>query len=181
MPSLVSPHDSLILDACCAINLFATDQAGPILRTVGCPIVVARYVAERELLSLAALPLTGNETLDKRLARHATAIIDLQEEEEEQFFALAAQMDDGEAITAAIAISRRWAIATDERKVGLILSRTAPTIHVVTTPELVKHWAEQSAVDGILLHSVLADIEDKARFRPWRTHPLYEWWRSYVR
>jgi hypothetical protein len=177
----VSSYDSLILDACCAINLFATNHAGPILRSVGCPIVVARYVAEREMLSLAALPLSGDETLDERLARHATAIIDLQEEEEEHFFALAAQMDDGEAITAAIAISRHWAIATDERKVGLILNRIAPTIRVVTTPELVKHWAEQSAVDGILLHSVLADIEAKARFYPWKAHPLYEWWRSSVR
>lgn len=49
MTNLVSPHEALILDACCAINLFATDQSGAILRSIGCPVVVARFVVERKL------------------------------------------------------------------------------------------------------------------------------------
>lgn len=180
MTNLVSPHEALILDACCAINLFATDHGGDILRSIGCPIVVARFVAERELLSLAALSLSGNQSMEDQLARHTAAIIELEEAEEELFFSLAAQMDDGEAITAAVAISRHWAIATDERKVGAILNRVAPALRVMTTPELVKHWAETSAIDVFTLRGVLAGIESKARFRPWRAHPLHDWWRSSV-
>lgn len=181
MSELVSPHDHLILDACCAINLFATEHAGPILRSVGCPIAIARYVVERELLSLAALLTEGNETLEEKLTRNETTIVALQDEEEELFLSLAAQVDDGEAITAAIAIARHWAIATDERKTGAVLGRIAPTIHVVTTPELVKNWAEGAKIDGLTLRDVLAAIESKAHFHPWRSHSLYEWWRSSVR
>ena len=177
---LVSPHDHLILDACCAINLFATDHADAILRSVGRPIAIARYVVERELLSLAALAALRNETLEERLTRNETMIVALQDEEEELFLTLAAQVDDGEAITAAIAISRRWAIATDERKTSAVLNRIAPSIRVVTTPELVKHWAEEAEIDGATLRDVLATIETTAHFHPWRSHPLYNWWRSSV-
>jgi hypothetical protein len=166
----------LILDACCAINLFATDHADAILRSVGCPIAIARYVVERELLSLAALAALGNETLEERLTRNETMIVALQDEEEDLFLALAAQVDDGEAITAAIVISRQWTIATDERKMHTVLSRIAPTIRVVTTPEIVKHWAEKTQCDRETLRNVLTTIETAAHFQPWRSHPLHDWW-----
>ena len=54
-----------------------------------------------------------------------------------------------------------------------MLAKAGAVIRVVTTPELVKHWAEHVQADKILLCSVLAGIEAKARFRSWGSHPLY--------
>lgn len=171
-------HDCLLLDACCAINLFATPYAGEILATFPQPIAIAQFVIERELLSLAALLSSDTSSLSEQLAKAGITIVTLQEAEEEQFLVFASQLDDGEVITAAIAMSRNWTIATDDRRVPSVLAKAGSVMRVVTTPELVKHWAEHTQADGVLLRSVLAGIEAKARFHPWRTHPLYAWWQA---
>lgn len=173
-------HDYLLLDACCAINLFATPYAGEILAAYAQPIAIAQFVVEHELLYLAAGLTSENSSLVEILAEIGIVTVAMQEDEEEQFLALASQLDDGEAISAAIAMERGWAIATDDRRVPTVLAKAGAAMRVVTTPELVKHWAEHAQVDRLTLRSVLADIEAKARFRPWRTNPLYAWWQASI-
>lgn len=176
----VLPHGGLILDACCAINLFATPYAGNILAAIRQPVAIAQFVVEKELLHLAALLSPDADDLAERLEQCGVVTVPLQEEEEALFLALAAQLDDGEAMSAAIAIARNWTIAADDRRVVTVLGRVGAMVGMVTTPKLIKLWAEQSAIDGFILRSVLTDIKSKARFRPWRSHPLYTWWHSSV-
>ena len=176
-----SRHDCLLLDACCAINLFATPYAGEILAAYAQPIAIVQFVVEHEMLNLAAGLPSEMSSLDKHLAALGIVTVAMQEEEEEQFLALASQLDDGEAISAAIAMTRGWAIATDDRRVPTVLAKAGAAMRVVTTPELVELWAEHAQVDRLTLRSVLADIEAKARFCPWRTHPLYAWWQAAIR
>jgi len=173
-------HDYLLLDACCTINLFATLYAGEILAAYAQPIAIAQFVVERELLSLAAPLSSDTSSLSELLAKAGVTMVTLQEAEEEQFLVLASQLDDGEAITAAIAVTRGWTIATDDRRVPTVLAKAGAATRIITTPELVKHWAEHAHVDRLTLRSVLVDIEAKARFRPWRTHPLYAWWQASI-
>lgn len=42
-------HDSLILDACCVINLIVYGQVESILRSIPPQVAVAAYVAEKEV------------------------------------------------------------------------------------------------------------------------------------
>lgn len=137
-------------------------------------------MVEHELLYLAAGLTSENSSLVEILAETGVVTVAMQEDEEEQFLALASQLDDGEAISAAIAMERSWAIATDDRRVPTVLAKAGAAMRVVTTPELVKHWAEHAQVDSLMLRSVLAEIETKARFRPWRSYPLYTWWQTSV-
>lgn len=174
-------HDCLLLDACCAINLFATSYAGEILVAFAQPIAIAQFVVERELLDLAAVLPSDKSSVSEHLAKIGIVTVAMLEEDEEQFLVLASQLDDGEAITAAIAMTRGWAIATDDRRVPSVLAKAGVVMRVVTTPELVKHWVEHTQIDRLLLRSVLGDIETKARFRPWRSHPLYTWWQASIR
>ena len=106
-------HDCLLLNARCAINFSATSYAGEILATFPQPIAIAQFVVERELLSLAALSLSDTTSLTEQLAEGGITIVALQEAEEEQFLVFASQLDDGEAITVVIAMTRNWTIATD--------------------------------------------------------------------
>ena len=43
-------HDTLIIDASCLINLYASNQLASILRSIPKTVAVAAYVADREAL-----------------------------------------------------------------------------------------------------------------------------------
>ena len=64
------------------------------------------------------------------------------EEEERTFVDLAALMDDGEAVTGAIALHRGYAVATDDRKARRILAERPRSITLVSTLDLLKLWDE---------------------------------------
>ncbi len=79
-----------------------------------------------------------------------------------------------EEAASAIGVARTTAFAQPIAIAQFVVERE------VTTPELVKQWAEHAHIDRLLLRSVLTDIETKARFRPGRPHPLYAWWQASV-
>ena len=86
----------------------------------------------------------------------------------------ASQIDDGEAMALAIAKSRRWTVATDDRKA--IRLATEHAITVVTTPDLMKSWADNVRPTEMELQQIILRIESQATFFPASRHHLYEWW-----
>jgi predicted nucleic acid-binding protein len=90
------------------------------------------------------------------------------------FVELARQLDDGEAMALAIAKTRGWPLATDDRKAARVA--TGHGVCVITTPELVKRIAESARLDGLRLSVCLQRIEDLACFWPHANHPLRKWW-----
>ena len=62
------------------------------------------------------------------------------EAEIELYFELATSLDDGEAMALAIAKTRQWILATDDRKATTIAEKMK--VKLVSTPELVKNWSE---------------------------------------
>ena len=91
---------------------------------------------------------------------------------------LAAVLDDGEAVTGAIAVHRNWAIATDDKAAIRVFNQMAPQLQIITTPELIKYWAEKCQPSAQTIHNCLQNIEVGARYRPGRQHPLYTWWQD---
>ena len=89
---------------------------------------------DEEILSINLRPLVAQGLI--------RAVSPDSETEENSFVNFAAELDDGEAVTGAIAMHRNWGIATDDRKARRVFARTNPHVQLLSTPELIKHWAD---------------------------------------
>ena len=96
--------------------------------------------------------------------------------EEATFVALAAIIDDGEAVTAALAVHRGCAVATDDRKARRVLSERAPTVPLVSTLDLVSQWAEMMSIPFVEVRAALERMRSGASYVPGRRDPRYMWW-----
>lgn len=170
------------LDACSLLNLIASRRFADIAQTISARFIAARDAAgeigyvrrggtgaeadEREPIDLQALVAAGYLTiLDLRAPAELAA-----------FVAFAVDIDDGEAATGALAVSRQATVVTDDRKARRVFSALNPPLTVRTTSELVKAWADHVEISAEDLSRVLRDIETRARFRPGPSDPLAGWW-----
>lgn len=94
------------------------------------------------------------------------------------FVRLAIDLDDGEAMALAIAESRGFALATDDRKAMLVAQRRQ--VRILTTADILKEWAEAASVDAPELAAALQRVETLARFTPPQGYPLHDWWQAAV-
>ena len=178
---------SLLLDANCLLNLYATDRLREITIELPYRFWAAAYVIEQEALFIRRPGLTEDKD-----AREAVDLTPLLEEgqiqpmflehpaEETTFVDLAAHLDDGEAITGALALHRDCSIATDDRKARRVLRQYAPSVALLSTLELLKLWAEEAQVPGDELGTAMAKMRSGASNVPGAREPLYPWWRSIV-
>ena len=114
-------HDCIILDACCIINLYACRQMRAILETIPKNLSVAAYVKDQEVLNIYSGPIDNVEAsselieLQPFIDDNLLLLVDIETEDEANtYINFAERLDDGEAITGAIAVNRNWAIATDD-------------------------------------------------------------------
>ena len=92
--------------------------------------------------------------------------------------ALAADLDDGEAMTGAIAANRGFAVAIDDRKARRVLGRKDSGLRLVSTLELVHRWS--MGVSEEETNRALQAMRYGARYVPGNRDPLYDWWRNAV-
>ena len=173
-----------VIDACCLIDLLASGYAEVILSTAGyvwhLPAAVQRevqYVRRHDptqcgrWLAVAAdlSPLVSAGVL------HAC-----QPENDDELALLtryaAIFRSDGEAMCMALAESRGWVVATDDRKAIRIGQGAGLTM--ISCPELVKIWADTARPTDVVLRTVLRDIQLLAQFTPNPSMPQYAWWMS---
>ena len=170
-----------IVDACCLINLYAAGNTLRILTVFGGELHV------HELVKNEALGIRKPD--DEEPERLVPGTIDLTEaleagllrecrlegpSEAEDFVRFASVLDDGEAACLAIAKSRGWSVATDDRKA--IRVATEAEVATITTPELVRCWVDATKPADDEIADALRRIERLARFRPRRASPWFEWW-----
>jgi hypothetical protein len=124
---------------------------------------------EREMIDLEPL-------LESRLL----TAVDLENDVEKMIFAqlVAERLDDGEAMTVAIAAHRKWAIATDDHRATKLCRENFKGIQLISTPELIDHWATAMNPTADELSQTLIAIEQRANFLIGRSHSLYEWWET---
>ena len=97
-------------------------------------------------------------------------------DEEEIYVEQSMVMDDGEAMSVAIATCRDFELAIDDRKAVNHAKRKFPHLHFWGTPEILKHWIEISDVSAADLKKAILMIESRARYFPGRGHALAAWW-----
>ena len=178
------------VDACCLINLLA---GGRILCPASDPSVAAGNLALGLALHVPTQVIEESLYLLKPDDEHPGKLVktpvDLAPyvrtglldpchtetpEEIDLFVHLARTLDDGEAACLAIAKIRGWMLATDDRPAGKLAKRLG--VEVITTPGLVRLWAERTGATREQLAAVLRSIQTLARFIPRHDSPGHAWW-----
>jgi hypothetical protein len=180
-------HKCIILDACCIINLYASRQFGNILEAIPASVAVATCIQEKEALKIYGGPaedvMQKEEQIDLLLYidRSLLHLVSPESEAENVTYVnFAASLDDGEAITGAIAVHRNWAIGSDDRRAISLFAKEAPQLQRISTLELMKHWVESTGLPADVVRSVLRNVRFRAKYEPHSRHPLYHWWRTYM-
>ncbi len=179
-------HECVILDACCVVNLYASRHFGRILETIPASVAVATYVRNKEARKIYGGPdehvMQREEQIDLQpfIDRGLLTLVSPESEAENVTYVnFAAALDDGEAITGAIAVHRHWAIGTDDRRALAFFAKAAPQLQRLSTLELMKHWVDTSDLPADVVGTALRNVRLRARYEPHAKHPLYEWWRTY--
>ena len=97
------------------------------------------------------------------------------------FVDLAASIDDGEAVTGALAFHRGCSLATDDRKARRVLGERFPTVPLLSTLELLELWAQDGPVSDVEMQAAMTSIRTGASYVPGPRDPLYAWWRNIMR
>lgn len=178
-------HDTLILDATCVINLYASGHIEEILGTIPRTVTVAAYVYSKEALWVYGNlhrqgqrePIMLQPLIDSGLIK----VVTIETEAEAETLAVLSMKirGQGEASTGAIAINRNWAIATDDGKARRLFQGMAGHLQLIYTLELLTHWVDVSNPPVAVINKALQSIRHRAAYAPQQNHPLYEWWRSF--
>jgi hypothetical protein len=169
--------DVLLLDACVALNLIASQVSLAELGDAAGVRFVMTAVAAAETLYLApeepggAVEMISLETL---VAADMLHIAELMVEELASFVQFARIVDDGEASTLAAAIHRNLPVATDDRR-GQRLAQEL-NVPVKTTAALMRAWATVGSAEPPAVTEALQAIRRRAHFFPARDDPDHAWW-----
>lgn len=172
----------LALDACCLLNLVA---AGKILHEnstkLGFSVFVPKVVAMESIYilqpdddqtgQLVRKEVDMNNYVDRKLVSYCDVEGSYEAELYVQF---AVQIDDGEAACLAIAKSRSWIMATDDRVARRIA--TEHTVKVLGTLEIVRTWAESNSVSDSEIALAIGNIQRFAKYAPRANVTDADWW-----
>ena len=170
----------VLFDSSVLINILATGRQQEILAMFqGGAGVCAAVAAETQFLR-GEQP-TGPKTrvsLDPLLERRLLRQHELRDDEERALYVeLAADLDDGEAMTLAIAHQRGAAVATDDRKARRIANqRFGANFPLLRTTGIMHDWVRLEMLEREAVRAVLGRIQTVAQFRPPNDDPLREWW-----
>ena len=173
--------DDVVVDACCLLNLCAAGELRKRLSWVGGKWYVPTAVFAESLYlhieqadgTIDRSPLDLQSFVDDGVLLSCTAEAG---EELELYVDLATRLDDGEAMALAIAKSRKWTFSTDDRKAKRVANELS--VVVLTTPEIMKRWADSATPSAEELRETLRRIELQASFWPATNDPLQAWWRG---
>jgi hypothetical protein len=157
-----------------------------ILEIIPKEISVAAYVRDHEALRIYSGPIENVKesieqiNLEPFIKRGLLLIADIENEAEANVYInLAARLDDGEAVTGAIALNRDWALATDDAATRRLFQSEAPDVRLLSALELVKYWVDACKPDESIIRTALLNIRMRGRYEPPRNHHLIDWWRKY--
>ena len=85
-------------------------------------------------------------------------------------------VSDGEAEALALAASRAYLLATDDRKARRLAAEQVPPTRLTGTLEVIQEWQRTAGPTEAEVASALRLILERATYRPRKTDPLYGWW-----
>ena len=170
-----------VIDTCVLINLLATDRVGEIVQIISPCRLVCPGVSSESLYLRSTEPDGPPQAVDLGPLFHqnvfALCLLD-GDAEEGLYVGYSLELDDGEAMSLAIAHSRNIALATDDHKARRLAAENAPGISLVSTPQIIRAWAADR--DFADVASVVRAIHSRARFCPSDHDPFLEWWNTHL-
>jgi len=176
---LAISRPNVLLDTCVLLNLLATGEVESILSALNRRWLVCAAV-ERESLYLRTddpnNPLQP-VSLEPLLTAKLLEICDVEGTSEAQLYVnYSARLDDGEAMSVALAIARGYFLATDERKARRLFLESGAAAQLSCTSNIIREWTEIEKISRARAKIVLFEIARKARFSPSPTDENFEWW-----
>jgi hypothetical protein len=169
--------DPLLLDACVVINLRAGGILPDVARALNLRLQLVEQVAAESLYLQD--PDGHREAIDVaelERERHVEVFGLTGVDELGTFLSFVPRLGDGEAATLAAATHRRLRVATDDRLALRTAEEQQPPIATITTPELVRRWADRAAVPSQRIQEVLRAIRDRASFVAPTSDAQHCWW-----
>lgn len=170
----------IILDACVLLNLLATGILEEILSLVAQRSMICLLVKDESLYLRNEVDVSENEAVEliQLVQNGILNICDFESDVEQELFVnFAVRLDDGEAMSLALALSRNWHLATDDKKARKVFIENNPDNQfLISTSDLIKEWAISTSADNIEVKNVLVRVERKARFRPPNSDVNLQWW-----
>lgn len=168
----------LLCDTSVLLNLLAADCLSCLAAATGWQLAICPAVRD-EMIKLRD-PQSG-EMLEVDITPHLSSgvlqVLELSGDEEQTLYVeQSIVVDDGEAMSIAIAAHRQLELAIDDKQAANHTRRTFPQARLWSTPEILKHWAEISHLDAEVLRETIHLIEIRSRYFPSKSHPLAEWW-----
>ena len=168
----------LLNDASVLLNLLAADCLPEIAAALDwqfaiCPLVRDEAKRLRDASTGEMVPVDIAPLIESGFLQ----ILELSGNDEQTLYVeQSIVVDDGEAMSIAIATNRKLELAIDDKQASNHASRTFPDLKLWTTPEIIKLWADAAALSQQRLREVFVSIEVRARYSPPRSHPLATWW-----
>ena len=158
----------MLQDACVLINLVATDRFEDICASLDFQFVVSTAVVGEALylrnsLTGAAEKINLADLIERKLLTVVSVDTD---EERRRYVTYATQLDDGEAMSLALAECREIALATDDRKAIRLVKEQKLKVNIWSTADLLQEWQRKSSLHRNEMRNVLVAIRDRARFIP---------------
>ena len=172
--------DPVLVDACTLINLHATGEPTLLLQGLSPSCMVCDVVSRETIFLRAEQPDLTPQRIDlgplfEQRSLHACHAE--TPEEEALYVSLAAELDDGEALSLAISAVRGYGLATDDRKARR-LAMEIGSVQLFSTAEILH------AIDSFneaTIREMIRRIDFRARFTPNGNMPLNEWWENIAR
>ena len=168
----------VINDASVLLNLLAAGCIAEIAQALDWQFAICTLV--RDEIKKLRDPLTGDMVavdITSLVESGVIQILELSGEDEQALYVeQSIVVDDGEAMSIAIAASRELELAIDDRQARNHTGRTFPDLKLWTTPEIIKLWADIVRLSPQRLREVFVSIEVRARYSPPKSHPLFAWW-----
>jgi len=173
-----------MLDACVLINILASGRARDILSSSELDFAISTIVSRESIYLRASDPKAPSvaENLEALVQAQFLRVVELSGDDEQSAYVnYAADLDDGEAMTLALAFSRGFLVATDDRKARRIFLKNAgDQTRLLSTPQILKSWTQRARLSSAEVKELLLEISARGRFSPHPTDPEHSWWSNAI-
>ena len=174
---MLSDHPVLV-DTCTLINLQASGEPELLLGGLSQTCIVCDVVSRESIFLRSEQKDLPPERINLDPLFQAAVLRPCRAEtpeEEALYVALAAELDDGEALSLAISSVRGFGLATDDRKARRLATEIG-SVPLFSTAEILHSI---NSLSDEVVREMIRRIEFRARFTPHPTMPLSDWWRSH--
>lgn len=173
------PFDGPVLvDTCTLINLEASGESALLLAALSPSCLLCDAVSRESLFLRADQRDQPPQRIDLTSLFQCGRLNPCQAqslEEEALYVALAAELDDGEALSLAISSVRGFGLATDDRKARRIATEIG-SVPLFSTAEILY---AVSSLGEARISEMIRLIEFRGRFAPHPSMPLSDWWNAH--